>query len=127
MVVGQSSVFTTDYQKAKTAAANIFALIDRTPEEKDLYVNNYQKPTECKGNIEFRGVEFCYPNRREAKVLKGLSFSASKGRTVALVGSSGCGKSTCIQLIEKFYNCSDGSIVSRFLFKTFVYKQFMLS
>ncbi len=111
MSIGQSAVFTSDYQKAKIAAANIFRLIDRQPL---ININNkypIEKPNECNGNLAFRGVHFTYPNRPDAKVLNGLTFKVSKGETVALVGSSGCGKSTSIQLIEKFYEMTDGKIV----------------
>jgi ATP-binding cassette subfamily B (MDR/TAP) protein 1 len=111
MVVGQSAVFTSDYQKAKISAANMFRLIDRQP---FINTNNniaLEKPEKCNGNLSFRGVHFTYPNRPDAKVLNGLSFTVAKGETVALVGSSGCGKSTSIQLIERFYDCSKGKIV----------------
>jgi len=113
MVIGQSAVFTSDYQKAKIAAANIFRLIDRQPL---MSINNNtstEKPAKFNGNLAFRGVHFTYPNRPEAKVLNGLSFKVSKGETVALVGSSGSGKSTCIQLIERFYDSTQGEIVSQ--------------
>lgn len=112
-VVGQSAVFSADYTKAKIAAANIFKLIDRQATF-SINNNNYlnEKPNECNGEVAFRGVHFSYPNRPEAKILNGLSFKAKKGQTVALVGSSGCGKSTCIQLLERFYDCNQGNVVS---------------
>jgi ABC-type multidrug transport system fused ATPase/permease subunit len=112
MVVGQNAIFTSDYHKAKVAAANIFKLIDRQPL---ISINNNastEKHDYCNGDITFRGVHFTYPNRPEAKILNGLSFNAKKGQTIALVGSSGCGKSTCIQLLERFYDCNQGSVVS---------------
>ncbi len=111
LTIGYSAVFTSDYQKAKISAANIFRLIDRQPLIND---NNYRalKPNQCDGNLTFSGVHFSYPNRPDAKVLNGLSLQVSKGETVALIGSSGCGKSTSIQLIEKFYETTEGKIVS---------------
>ena len=113
--VGQSTVFTSDYQKAKVAAVNIFRLVDRKP----ISVTNNQiiveKPENFSGDITFRGCYFTYPNRPEAQVLNGLSFKVRKGETVALVGSSGCGKSTCIQLLEKFYDLTQGKIVSHLI------------
>ena len=66
--------------------------------------------TNVAGNIEFRDVNFNYPARAEIQILKGLSMKIHSGSTVALVGSSGCGKSTCIQLIQRFYDPLSGSI-----------------
>lgn len=64
-----------------------------------------------KGDVEFSAVEFCYPMRPTVKILQGLSLTASSGQTVALVGSSGCGKSTSIQLMERFYDPLGGAVV----------------
>ena len=58
-----------------------------------------------------KNVDFCYPKCPGAKVLKDLSFTLEPGKIVALVGSSGAGKSTCIELLEKFYELSKGDIV----------------
>lgn len=55
---------------------------------------------------------FSYPTRPNVKVLKGLSFTVTEGKTLALVGESGCGKSTIISLLERFYNPIAGEIVS---------------
>ncbi|KAE9405365.1 P-loop containing nucleoside triphosphate hydrolase protein [Gymnopus androsaceus JB14] len=60
--------------------------------------------------IVFNDVEFSYPSRPDVPVLKGLSLSIAPGETVALVGSSGCGKSTIAQLIQRLYEPSSGSV-----------------
>ena len=60
--------------------------------------------------MTFESVKFSYPSRPDVKVLKGLSVSVKPGETLALVGQSGCGKSTCIQLLERFYDVSAGHV-----------------
>lgn len=53
-----------------------------------------------------------YPTRQNVKVLQGLNVSVYQGQTLALVGGSGCGKSTSIQLLERFYDSAAGQVVS---------------
>lgn len=67
---------------------------------------------EIKGNLEFRDCKFHYPSKPDVKVLKGVSFSVDteKNRVVALCGTSGCGKSSIISLIERFYDPEEGQI-----------------
>jgi ABC-type multidrug transport system fused ATPase/permease subunit len=62
------------------------------------------------GKIEFKGVGFTYPTRPEAPIFKGLSFTLNPGKTVAIVGHSGCGKSTIAQLLLRFYDPDAGTI-----------------
>lgn len=62
------------------------------------------------GNIEYSNIFFSYPTRQSVPILKGLDLNVLKGKTVALVGSSGCGKSTIIQLIERFYDPVSGDV-----------------
>ncbi len=62
------------------------------------------------GEIAFDKVEFSYPARESTKVLENLSLNVRPGQTVALVGASGCGKSTCIQLLQRFYDPVSGKI-----------------
>ena len=64
------------------------------------------------GEVECRQVHFNYPTRPNIPVLKGIDMEVRRGRTVALVGSSGCGKSTIIQLVERFYDPKSGQVVS---------------
>ncbi len=62
------------------------------------------------GNIRYENVHFSYPTRKDMEVLKGLSLQVNSGQKVALVGTSGAGKSTIIQLLLKFYKVDDGDI-----------------
>lgn len=61
------------------------------------------------------GVHFNYPTRPDVPVARSLSMSVSPGQMVALVGSSGCGKSTVVQLLERFYDPQRGVVVSLIL------------
>ncbi len=65
---------------------------------------------DLKGDIEFNNVQFSYPTRPDIQVLKGLNISIKNGQKVALVGSSGAGKSTIVQLLLRFYEIQSGSI-----------------
>ena len=68
------------------------------------------KPAEVTGKIVFKDTKFLYENRPEIPVLQGLDLVCEPNQTVALVGQSGCGKSTAIQLVERFYDPTDGSV-----------------
>ena len=68
-----------------------------------------QKPAE--GSVTLSDVEFKYPTRPTVPVLQGLNIQVNPGQTLALVGSSGCGKSTVIQLLERFYDPQSGQVV----------------
>uniref|UniRef100_A0A3B3S2U4 ATP-binding cassette, sub-family B (MDR/TAP), member 5 n=1 Tax=Paramormyrops kingsleyae TaxID=1676925 RepID=A0A3B3S2U4_9TELE len=109
MNIGQSSSFAPDFAKAKASAQRILALLERKPEI-DIYSEKGDMPVNCTGNIEFHDVQFMYPTRRNVKVLQGLNVSVSSGQTLALVGGSGCGKSTSIQLLERFYDVASGHV-----------------
>lgn len=77
----------------------------------NLYVVRYFQKS-FTGAVEFKDVRFSYPSRPDIEVLGGLSLSVSPGETLALVGTSGCGKSTTVQMIERFYDPSGGLVVS---------------
>ena len=62
------------------------------------------------GEIEFKNVYFEYPSKKDVKILKGLSLKVKENQVVALVGQSGCGKSSIISLIERFYDPTQGQV-----------------
>lgn len=64
-----------------------------------------------KGRIEFKNCRFTYPSRPNIQVLRGLEVEVNPGQTLAFVGSSGCGKSTSVQLLERFYDPDHGQVV----------------
>lgn len=71
----------------------------------------YVSKTDMTGAVEFHNVHFHYPTRPDVEVLQGFSLKVQPGQVVALVGSSGCGKSTVVQLLERFYDSVDGQVV----------------
>uniref|UniRef100_H2ZPW5 Bile salt export pump n=1 Tax=Ciona savignyi TaxID=51511 RepID=H2ZPW5_CIOSA len=117
MAVGQNSSFAPDYAEAKVSAKRMFALFDRTPEI-DVYSDNGASPAHCKGEITLKSVRFHYPTRPDLPVLKGLDITIKPGQTLALVGQSGCGKSTTVQLLERFYDADEGEVILIFPFQS---------
>ena len=95
-------------QKAIGATENLMDLI-HTPNENDLLKG--EKTTEIKGEIEFKNVAFSYPQRKDISVLNGINLSAAFNQTIALVGSSGAGKSTITSLLLRFFDVNNGSIL----------------
>jgi len=82
----------------------------QTPGEIELGTTNQIAGTKVFGNIEFQDVFFTYPTRPDIEILKGINMTIKAGQKVALVGPSGVGKSTIIQLLLQFYKINDGKI-----------------
>ncbi|XP_046555643.1 phosphatidylcholine translocator ABCB4-like [Haliotis rubra] len=95
---------------ARGAAYTIYKLIDLEPTI-DSSSPAGKKPQSLSGTIRFSNVHFNYPSRPDVKILNGLNLEVRQGQTVALVGASGCGKSTTVQLIQRFYDPSSGSVM----------------
>ena len=97
--------------KAEKAFDSIFRILD-TKTEIDITKEGNKNKISAKnirGRIEFQNVTFAYPTKRDLNVLNNISFCIEPGQAAALVGYSGCGKSTIIQLLERFYDVDDGN------------------
>ncbi|GBN04412.1 Multidrug resistance protein 1 [Araneus ventricosus] len=109
-ILGQVLAFSPDYQKARSAAARVFQILDMKPTI-DVLSPDGKILDKVEGKIDLQDVHFNYPSRPKVKVLRGLNLDIDSGKTIALVGSSGCGKSTCVQLIERFYEADKGDVL----------------
>jgi ABC-type multidrug transport system fused ATPase/permease subunit len=107
MGLSQAVSFVDDFRKANVSAAKILQIFDRKPEVNRLEGNDLPK---VQGEVEFRNVCFKYSTRTEYAV-ENLNMKIKPGETVALVGESGCGKTTTLQLIQRFYEIESGEIL----------------
>lgn len=102
-VIADAGTMTNDLAKGADAVGSVFAVLDRysliEPEDPDAY-----KPEKLTGRVELQDVDFAYPARPNTIIFKGFSLGIEAGRSTALVGQSGSGKSTIIGLIERFYD-----------------------
>lgn len=100
------------YPRANISAKRIEAVMNMTPDITDETVSTHRvhDDREPIKEVIFEHVDFCYPDGEEA-VLKDISFSARAGQTTAIIGSTGSGKSTLIQLIPRFYDVTGGRVL----------------
>ena len=94
--------------RASVSAKRINEVLDMTLSIKDGTKENGIDGK--KGEVEFRNVSFCYPDA-EKDVIEDISFTAHKGETIAFIGSTGCGKSTVINMIPRFYDATKGEVL----------------
>ncbi|KAK1266092.1 putative ABC transporter B family member 8 [Acorus gramineus] len=114
-VIAEAGSMTSDLAKGADAVASVFEVVNRNssipPTSLDVFVmQGDSKEQRILGKIELKSVSFAYPCRPECPVLRGFSLEVKAGASVGLVGGSGCGKSTVIALIQRFYDVNRGSV-----------------
>ncbi|XP_024422695.2 ABC-type oligopeptide transporter ABCB9 [Desmodus rotundus] len=90
------------------AAEKVFEFIDRQP---TMVHDGNLAPEHVEGRVDFENVTFTYRTRPHTKVLQNVSFSLSPGKVTALVGPSGSGKSSCVNILENFYPLEEGRVL----------------
>ncbi|NXP39411.1 ABCB9 protein, partial [Leiothrix lutea] len=90
------------------AAEKVFEFIDRQP---TMVHDGSLAPDHVDGKVEFRNVTFSYRTRSATQVLQNVSFTLHPGKVTALVGPSGSGKSSCVNILENFYPLQDGQVL----------------
>ncbi len=104
--IRQLSDANSDIQRGIVAAESLFEVLDEQSEIDDGVYN----VARCHGDLEFKNVTFCYDGTEES-ALTDISFTAKAGETIALVGASGGGKSTLVNLVSRFYRYEQGEIL----------------
>jgi ABC-type multidrug transport system fused ATPase/permease subunit len=111
MGISSSLSLLAEFKTAAVSAAKLLEIIERKPEvDRHLGAADLGAGVQVRGKIEFRDVGFRYATR-EAWAVRHLSFVIEPGETVAFVGESGCGKSTTLQLLQRFYEIQEGEIL----------------
>lgn len=114
---GTAASFGPEMGKANAAAEKIFKIIEHPSEINAIAIDEDKSKImisdleAIEGRIEFKDVWFRYPTRKEDFVLRGLSITINPKEQVALVGESGCGKSTFVNLLMRFYDVDSGEIL----------------
>ncbi|KAL6906135.1 hypothetical protein ACP4OV_003736 [Aristida adscensionis] len=109
LMIANAGSMTTDIAKGADAVASVFGILDR---ETKIDPDNFEgyKPEKLEGEVDIRGVDFAYPSRPNVLIFKEFSLNILPGKSTALVGQSGSGKSTIIGLIERFYDPIRGAV-----------------
>ncbi|EEC71408.1 hypothetical protein OsI_03576 [Oryza sativa Indica Group] len=110
-LIADAGSMTSDLAKGANAVASVFEVLDRksiSPQNSQVEKDNQKN--KIQGRIEFKRVDFAYPTRPQCLILQDFSLDVKAGTSIGLVGRSGCGKSTIIGLIQRFYDVDRGAV-----------------
>lgn len=114
MILGRVYAQLPDQRRSLDAAKWAFKIIERRSKIDSMSESglkpNVDSSTTNTGLIQFENVSFAYPTRPNVKVLRGLNLTIRPGQVNAIVGTSGCGKSTILSLLLRFYDVDTGAI-----------------
>ena len=105
-VIFMANIFQT-FTRASASWRRIREVLDTAPEQRD---GTTRPADSCRGRVEFSHVDFAYPDAPDHPVLQDLSFTVEPGETVAIIGATGSGKTSLVQLIPRFYDVSAGTV-----------------
>ncbi|RRT63610.1 hypothetical protein B296_00042569 [Ensete ventricosum] len=108
LAMGETLALAPDIIKGNQMAASVFEVLDRRTEVRPEVGEDVGR---VEGAIEMRGVEFCYPSRPDVLIFRGFDLRVKAGKSMALVGMSGSGKSTVLALILRFYDATAGKVM----------------
>ncbi|KAL5715157.1 ABC-type xenobiotic transporter [Ranunculus cassubicifolius] len=108
LAMGETLALAPDLIKGNQMVASVFEILDRKAE---IIGDVGKEVSKVEGTIEMRGVEFCYPSRPDIVVFKDFNLRVRSGKSMALVGSSGSGKSSVIALILRYYDPKSGKVM----------------
>lgn len=107
LAMGETLAMAPDLLKGNQMASSVFEVLDRKTE---IVGDVGEEITRVEGTIEMRGVRFCYPSRPDVIIFKEFDLKVRAGKSMALVGASGSGKSSVLALILRFYEPSAGKV-----------------
>ncbi|KAK8926250.1 ABC transporter B family member 2 [Platanthera zijinensis] len=108
LAMGETLAMAPDIVKGNQMAASVFDILDRKTQ---VVADVGEEVGKVEGVIDFRGVEFHYPSRPEVAIFQDFNLRVKSGKTMALVGTSGSGKSTVLSLILRFYDVNAGKVM----------------
>ena len=105
MMIGMMFTMVT---RATASARRIKAILDADPV---IVGGSFDGSTKEQGTVEFRNISFRYPGVQSGNVLSDISFKVNKGETVAILGATGCGKTSLVNLVARFYDATEGTVL----------------